>query len=136
MDTELKINTNTEGFRVHDTVVVQKVPRSETHSWRAYRHLGCVMSVNATELEYRLPNGETELYEPEKVDDEYYFTLSTGSEVEYMEQQKKELIRAEKAVETEKERLAAIHDWADTYENRISFFEKLGRFARAFGPKS
>lgn len=118
---------------MHDVVAIVKHQRTVDGKKLGYSFYdgitesGVVMMISDTQLSLKRPDGSDYIYKTDDEDAEYYYTVNSLSEFEFIalqdkaiEDKKKEVIKAE----TE---LHNIINWRQDFKNEISFISRLLR---------
>ena len=131
--------SKTDGFiQVHDIVVVRKHQRTKEdgtkrgYSWGKNTELGMVTEISDSHMAMTKPDGEDDRYDFNDTEDDYFYTISKGSEFEYQKAIDADIVKKVEVSKKADADLKTAMQWRHDFEHTISFFGKLGRFVKQF----
>lgn len=131
-------NQPIENIAIHDIIVINKHCRTgedgnkKGYSFYEQGQIGIVTQVDQNRLVMKNPDMEEYVYDTNKVETDYYYTIGKGSEFQYMKEIDDTLGKElKKKAETE-EYIKQIMTWRHDFEHTISFFGRLVRFMKSF----
>jgi len=131
-------NQSTEGFQVHETVVLQKIQRTGDdgkklgYSFYAKGTIGLISEISAESMVIIYPDRSEEKYIPSDIDKDYYYVIARASEVEYQKAIDKELKTKTEQARKLVEKAEEIQEWSHEFKHSISLLGKLARFIKGF----
>lgn len=140
METEQKNETNQAitGVAIHDIVILSKYQKTSPsgkklgYSFYEKDQIGVVVQVNEDKLVIKLADGDTETYNVQDEDKEYYYRIGKGSEVEYAAEIRKAILKQEEKVDKEIEKCEELEKWEKEFNHSISFIGRMARFVKEF----
>ncbi len=131
-------NHSVEGIVIHDIVVLTKHQKTgengekKGYSWYEKDQIGVVTQIGEDKLVMTLADGSEETYAVDKTDDEYYFTIGRGSEVQYENEIKKNIDKLKEESLKKFQEVRDLEVWLSDFKNSISFLGRVARFIKAF----
>ncbi len=131
-------NGTTTGVSVHDIVVLSKYQKTgengekKGYSFYTKDAFGLVMQVNEEKLVMKMPDGEEEVYNVQEEDEDYYYRIGKGSEIEYENGIKKAIDDHMKDIEKKQDEVKDLTEWLYDFKHSISFLGKVARFIKDF----
>lgn len=131
-------NQSTDGFQIHDIVVLNKVQRTGEdgkklgYSFYAKGEIGLITEISTENMVLIYPDRSDENYVPAEIDKDYYYTISKASEVEYQNKIEKKIATLVEERKKKDDEIKELLQWRHDFEHQISFMGKLARFVKTF----
>lgn len=138
MENTQEKNHGTEGIAVHDIVIISKYQKTGAdgkklgYSFYEKDSIGVVTQVNTDKLVILKADLEEEEYNVQKEDNEYYYHIGRGSEVQYEREIEKAIKKASEAYEQKYKEMQELTDWHSTFKFSISTLGQIARFIKNF----
>lgn len=131
-------NQNLADINIKGIIVVDKIQRTGPdgkklgYGFHVKDEMGVVIEISAEAVTYLTAKLDKETYMPSDIDKEYYFSISKGSEIEYIKKIDEEGEKQEKIRDTAQIEIFKLKKWRNDFEHSISFLGKMARFIKGF----
>ena len=131
-------NQTLEGLQLHEVIVLNRNQKTaedgkkKGYSWKAEGEIGVITQLSKERMVITKPDLETEAYSPAEDDENYYYTIDRGSEIEFSKKIDEQGIKEQKVRDESQEKIMQLKKWKHDFEYSISFIGKMARFIKSF----